>query len=188
MSFAEALNQCLCSSIPFTLASLSIYAIYLANVSQTAMSKSQSSQRHHTNSTANAIDYTRNDYLLGSSDPTFWFLVPVFGTISIGLCIAINYVTLAITHIFCWIYSQMRTMPARNEDGRFVNFFPAFVKFSADKIQKNTIRVCCYINATTHPHYKRSPASSIYSDSIPICVPRALHSTYCNLCSGSPSG
>jgi glycosylphosphatidylinositol deacylase len=121
MSFAEALNRCLRSSIPFTLASLSIYAIYLANVSQRAMSKTQPPQGHHANTTANAIDYTRNDYLLGSSDPTFWFLIPLFGTISIGLCIAINYVTLAITHILTWIYSQLRAMPPRNEDGRFGN-------------------------------------------------------------------
>jgi glycosylphosphatidylinositol deacylase len=120
MSFAEALNQCLRSSIPFTLASLSVYAMYLANVSQRAMSKSQCPQRHHANSTASAIDYSRNDYLLGSSDPTFWFLIPVFGTISIGLCIAINYCTLVITHIFTWIYSHLRAMPPRNEDGRFV--------------------------------------------------------------------
>jgi glycosylphosphatidylinositol deacylase len=123
MSFAESLNQSLQGSIPFTLAALSLYAVYLANMSrlnETATSNSQWPPRHHVNSTATAIDYTRNDYLLGSDDAAFWFLVPVFSIISIGLCIAINYFALAITHILTMIYSSLRASTPRNEDGRFV--------------------------------------------------------------------
>jgi glycosylphosphatidylinositol deacylase len=121
MSFAESLSQCLRGSIPFTLASLSLYSIYLARAScanESATSNVQWPPR--ANSTHTVIDYTRNDSLLGLSDPTFWFLIPVFGIISIGLCIAINYVALAITHIFTLIYSRLRALPPRNEDGRFV--------------------------------------------------------------------
>jgi glycosylphosphatidylinositol deacylase len=121
MSFAESLSQCLRGSIPVTLASLSLYAVYLAKASaanESATSKLQWSPR--ANSTHQVIDYTRNDSLLGLSDATFWFLIPVFGIISIGLCITINYVALAIIHIFSLIYSRLRALPPRNEDGRFV--------------------------------------------------------------------
>jgi hypothetical protein len=51
------------------------------------------------NGTESAIDFTKNDLLLGSQDSFFWFLVPLFGVIAIGICIALNYVVLAIVHI-----------------------------------------------------------------------------------------
>ncbi|EOD49819.1 putative gpi inositol-deacylase protein [Neofusicoccum parvum UCRNP2] len=50
-------------------------------------------------------DFTKNDLLLGSQDTFFWFLVPLFGLMCTGFCVAINYTTLVILHIFGAIYS-----------------------------------------------------------------------------------
>ncbi|KAL8963308.1 MAG: hypothetical protein Q9193_000411 [Seirophora villosa] len=52
-----------------------------------------------TNTTESAIDYTKNDLLLGSQDPIFWFLLPMCGLLSAGLCILINYAALGVVSL-----------------------------------------------------------------------------------------
>ena len=51
------------------------------------------------NATESPVDYAKNDLLLGSSDPIFWFLVPLFCFISVGVCALLNYAASAIVHI-----------------------------------------------------------------------------------------
>lgn len=70
------------------------------------------------NATESFIDYTKNDLLLGSQDAFFWFLVPLFGLICIGICVAVNYVALGITYLTTVAYSTFRSSSLRNDDGR----------------------------------------------------------------------
>ncbi|EKG14077.1 PGAP1-like protein [Macrophomina phaseolina MS6] len=101
MSFAESTNQCLRSSIPVLFLALTFCGISLASASQ--------STSYH--------DFTKNDLLLGMQDTFFWFLVPLFGLMCTGVCVAINYATLVVLHIFGTIYSLAR--PAlRCDEGR----------------------------------------------------------------------
>ena len=74
------------------------------------------------NATDVTIDFTKNDLLLGSQDPIFWFLVPLFGLISVGVCVGINYAALAMTDLFCLPYRYLTARPAwvRVEDVRYV--------------------------------------------------------------------
>lgn len=64
------------------------------------------------------MDYTKNDLLLGSQDTFFWFLVPLFGIICVGICIGVNYIALGITYVFTLVYGLIRSSPPRSEDGR----------------------------------------------------------------------
>jgi hypothetical protein len=66
------------------------------------------------------VDYTRNDLLLGSQDPFFWFLVPLFGLLCVGICVAVNYVAIAVTHTFAVLYSFFYSASLRVDDGRQV--------------------------------------------------------------------
>lgn len=72
------------------------------------------------NATESAIDFTKNDLLLGSQDPIFWFLVPLFGLISVGICVGVNYATLGLTNLFYLPYNFLTARPAwvRVEDVR----------------------------------------------------------------------
>ena len=72
------------------------------------------------NATESAIDFTKNDLLLGSQDPIFWFLVPLFGLITVGICVGVNYATLALTNLFYLPYNFLTARPAwvRIEDVR----------------------------------------------------------------------
>ncbi len=58
------------------------------------------------------MDYAKNDLLLGSQDPFFWFLVPLLGIVSAGVCVIINYGALAIVHFFSVIHSLLSSRPS----------------------------------------------------------------------------
>jgi glycosylphosphatidylinositol deacylase len=122
MSFSEGLNESLRRSIAVLFLSLSFASVYLANVSQSGLSKKPTWSGHHQgNGTESVVNFTKNELLTGSPDPFFWFLLPLFGVISVGLCVAINYAALTITHVMTWAYSRIRAAPPRNEDGRYVS-------------------------------------------------------------------
>ena len=72
------------------------------------------------NVTESAIDFTKNDLLLGSQDPFFLFLIPLFGLISVGICVGVNYATLGLTNLFYLPYTLISARPAwvRVEDVR----------------------------------------------------------------------
>ena len=98
-TFMESLNLCLRSSLPVFFLALSLFAMSLATTGALV------SQRWRTDSTESAVDFTKNDLLLGAQDSFFWFLVPLFGLISIGVCVAVNYAALMIIHFFSLLYA-----------------------------------------------------------------------------------
>lgn len=63
------------------------------------------------NVTEPAIDYSKNDLLLGSQDPFFWFLIPLFGFIGVGACVILNYAALMLVSFFSLAYSLVRSTP-----------------------------------------------------------------------------
>jgi hypothetical protein len=72
------------------------------------------------NATETPIDFTKNDLLLGSQDAFFWFLVPVFGLISVGVCVILNYVALILLSVLSFIYGYLKSKSGyikRNEKG-----------------------------------------------------------------------
>ncbi|KAN0069070.1 PGAP1-like domain containing protein [Elaphomyces granulatus] len=107
ISFIEGLNLCLRSTVPVLLIALSLLASSLATSRR--LPPSDDPFHWRTNSTETAIDFTKNDLLLGSLDAFFWFLVPVFGLISIGVCVMVNYAALVIVSIFSFFYGILKS-------------------------------------------------------------------------------
>lgn len=116
MSFAESMDQCLRTSLPVLFLALTFLAISLSKSSQLASSGGLLSWKHVIAETP--IDFTKNDLLLGSEDPFFWFLVPFFGLITVGVCIALNYAAFAIIHVSTFFYNHIRSFTSTNDDGR----------------------------------------------------------------------
>jgi len=116
------MDLCLRSSLPLLIMALSFAALSLA-ISSTAPPKPSSKGLFGWggNATESAIDFTQNDLLLGSQDPIFWFLVPLFGLISVGVCVLVNYAALALTNLFYLPYNYLTARPAwvRVEDIRY---------------------------------------------------------------------
>lgn len=115
MSFTEAMDQCIRTTLPVLFIALSFLALSLA---KTPGSLGADLLGKPSNKTESVGDFTKNELLLGSQDPFFWFLVPLFGFLSVGVCIAFNYATLALTQLFAFIYSAIRSVSLRADDGR----------------------------------------------------------------------
>ena len=116
ISFTEAMDQCIRTSLPLLFVALSFLALSLSRTGNRSLGEGLLGTP--TNASETIAAFTKNELLLGSHDPFFWFLVPLFGIISVGVCIAMNYATLALTYIFTGVYFRVRSMPLRTEDGR----------------------------------------------------------------------
>lgn len=126
--FMEAMDACLRQSLPLMLLALSFLALSFASSSSGTAAPPTGFWNWGGNVTNSAVDFTKNDLLLGSQDPFFWFLIPLIGFICVGVCVFINYAVLACTHAFSLVYSWSSSKPAwvRNEDKRRVSS-PTFV-------------------------------------------------------------
>jgi hypothetical protein len=102
ITFAEGLDRALRSSMPILLLAMSLLASSLAT--STTMPAGDDPFHWATNSTETPIDFTKNDLLLGSQDAFFWFLVPLFGLISVGVCFLLSYVSLLLLQILSFVY------------------------------------------------------------------------------------
>nr|Q2USI0.2 RecName: Full=GPI inositol-deacylase [Aspergillus oryzae RIB40] len=126
ITFAEGLDSALRSSLPMLLLAMSLLASSLAT--STKLPPTDDPFHWRTNSTESPIDFTKNDLLLGSQDAFFWFLVPIFGLISVGVCLVINYVALALIFLLTSIYGFLRSKSGyirRDEKGNLPIFSSA---------------------------------------------------------------
>lgn len=114
------MDLCLRTSLPILLLALTFLAISFS----IASSAPPRPNLFHwgSNATETAIDFTKNDLLLGSQDPIFWFLVPLSGLISAGVCMLLNTVALGLTSFLSFLYSLLvwKTPWVRSDDGRCV--------------------------------------------------------------------
>lgn len=106
MSFTQSMDQCIRTSLPAIFIALTFFAIAVSKSSHSIWTRQLLSSS--TGTSEQAIDFTVNDLMLGTSDPFFWFLVPFFAIISVGICIAMNYVVLILTHMFAVITARIR--------------------------------------------------------------------------------
>ncbi|KAF4239134.1 hypothetical protein CNMCM8980_003991 [Aspergillus fumigatiaffinis] len=121
ITFAEGLDSALRSSFPILLLAMSLLASSLAT--STRLPPSDEPFQWRVNATETPIDFTKNDLLLGSQDAFFWFLVPVFGLISVGVCVILNYVALILLSVLSFIYGYLKSKSGyikRNEKGTLI--------------------------------------------------------------------
>ncbi|KAK8079900.1 GPI inositol-deacylase [Apiospora hydei] len=67
-----------------------------------------------------AIDFSQNDLLIGTSDPVFWFMIPMIGLVCVGVCTCLHYMAVLLISVCTIIYRYMTTRPAwvRHDDKR----------------------------------------------------------------------
>ncbi|KAL5340357.1 PGAP1-like protein-domain-containing protein [Aspergillus crustosus] len=125
ITFAEGLDSALRSSMPVLLLAMSLLASSFAT--STTLPTGDDPFHWQTNSTETPLDFTKNDLLLGSQDAFFWFLVPLFGIISVGVCVLLNYVCLLLLHIFSTVYGFWNSKSGyiKRDDKGTLPVFPA---------------------------------------------------------------
>jgi glycosylphosphatidylinositol deacylase len=113
ISFAQALNECVQSSLPLALAALTFLSVTLAGVQY------QSNKRILDGISGTGDSYSRsvhNELLLGSDDPFFWFLVPLFGIMCTAICVLINYVALLLIYLLTFLYALIKSFTSRDRN------------------------------------------------------------------------
>ncbi|KAI1377557.1 PGAP1-domain-containing protein [Hypoxylon crocopeplum] len=123
--FSESLDFCLRRSLPMLLLSMTLLSLSMGQSSSTGSSGLLFWQ----NSTT-AIDFAQNDLLVGTSDPFFWFLIPMVGIICVGVCIALHYVALFLTWLLSTIYSWVSVRPVIQHQEKKRASSPAFAPSS----------------------------------------------------------
>jgi hypothetical protein len=94
---------------------LTFFAVSLSKASQGSLTRGWLS--FLTGTSQKSVDFNVNDLMLGTQDPFLWFLVPLFGVISVGICIAGNYVITILMHVFAFVYGWTRSLfGARNDN------------------------------------------------------------------------
>jgi hypothetical protein len=118
MSFSESMDVCLRTSLPFIFIALTFFAVSLSKASQGSWTRGWLS--FLTGTSQKSVDFNVNDLMLGTQDPFLWFLVPLFGVISVGICIAGNYLITILMHVFAFIYGWARVLFGGQSDSRYV--------------------------------------------------------------------
>jgi len=115
------MDVCLRTSLPFIFIALTFLAVSLSKAAQGTLTRSWLSML--TGTSQDSIDFNVNDLMLGTQDPFLWFLVPLFGVISAGVCIAGNYLITILMHIMAFALGWVRGLWRRQEDARYVAQF-----------------------------------------------------------------
>ncbi|EEH42269.1 GPI inositol-deacylase [Paracoccidioides brasiliensis Pb18] len=147
--FSEALDLCLRFSLPIVFLVLSFVATSLATSSSRVDNK-KDLYDWRSNATESVIDFTRNDLLLGSQDIFFWFLIPLFGIISIGFCVVVNYVVMVVIYALSTIRRVLTTRRGyiKHDDPRPTAIYPSL---SPRQRIINTAVLLCFV-ATIIPY------------------------------------
>jgi glycosylphosphatidylinositol deacylase len=117
MSFSESMDVCLRTSLPFIFIALTFFAVSLSKASQGSLTRGWLS--FLTGTSQRSVDFNVNDLMLGTQDPFLWFLVPLFGVISVGICIAGNYVITILMHMFAFVYGWTRSLFGGRDNNRY---------------------------------------------------------------------
>ncbi|KAL8941570.1 MAG: hypothetical protein Q9216_002160 [Gyalolechia sp. 2 TL-2023] len=121
VTFSESMDLCLRMSLPLFFLALTFLSISFAiSSAATTAATSTGFFSQSGNGTESAIDYAKNDLLLGSQDPIFWFLVPMFGLLSAGLCIIINYTALGVVFLLQMAFRPLtsRSLRPKNDHAK----------------------------------------------------------------------
>lgn len=127
ISFVESLDICLRQSLPLLLLSLTLFAMSIGQSEGSGSHKLWSFGNH-----TGPVDFAQNDLLVGTSDPFYWFLIPLIGIVCIGVCTMVHYMALVLISVLSFVYGRFYTQPAsaRPDDRRRVSSH-AFVPSSA---------------------------------------------------------
>ncbi|XXG99157.1 hypothetical protein Hte_005492 [Hypoxylon texense] len=144
--FSESLDFCLRRSLPALLLAMTLLSL---SMGQSSSAGPKNLWPWH-NSTS-AIDFSQNDLLVGTSDPFFWFLIPMIGIICVGVCISLHYVALLLTWLLSTIYGWLVARPVIQQHEKKRAVPPAFAP-SSPRRRLITAGVLLFLVSTFIPY------------------------------------
>ncbi|KAI0459676.1 PGAP1-like protein-domain-containing protein [Xylaria acuta] len=133
ISFSESLGNCLRRSLPMLLLSMTFLSLSIG----------QSDSTGHGvlwpwRSNTPAIDFAQNDLLVGTTDPFFWFLIPMIGIVCVGVCVFLHYLALALISLLSTFYGCIFGRRTQNDEKKSMlvsksNQSPVFAQSSPQR-------------------------------------------------------
>ncbi|KYK59672.1 hypothetical protein DCS_00806 [Drechmeria coniospora] len=105
ISFSAGLDLSLRRSIPMLLLSLTLMSTWLDRVFA-ALERGLAWPSGNV-SPAGSPSFDRNELLIGTTDPLFWFLIPLTGIVCVGVCTVLHYIVLGTTWVIGVLYGFM---------------------------------------------------------------------------------
>ncbi|KAH8194837.1 hypothetical protein TruAng_010990 [Truncatella angustata] len=144
--FMESLDTCLRQSLPLLLLSLTLLGLSLGR------SESHAAGLWLWRNTTHSVDFSQNDLLVGTTDPVFWFLVPMVGIVCIGVCVIFHYMALVLTQLLCAIYGVMvRSRTWAHQDDKRRALSPMFMP-SSPRRRLITTSILLFLVSTFIPY------------------------------------
>ncbi|KAI1425271.1 PGAP1-like protein-domain-containing protein [Xylaria sp. FL1777] len=130
ISFSESLGNCLRQSLPMLLLSMTFLSLSIGQ----SGSMDQGAVWPWWSGTS-TIDLTQNSLLVGTTDPFFWFLIPMIGIVCVGVCVVLNYIALTLISLLSILYGWVFGPKVPNEEKKDAPAFkstqsPAFPHYS----------------------------------------------------------
>ncbi|KAI0405014.1 GPI inositol-deacylase [Xylaria palmicola] len=111
ISFSESLGNCLRRSLPMLLLSMTFLSLSIGQSGSTGHGALWPWQ-----SSTSTIDFTQNDLLVGTTDPFFWFLIPMIGIVCVGVCVVLHYIALILISLLSVFYGWVFGPKAQSEE------------------------------------------------------------------------
>ncbi|KAI0597812.1 GPI inositol-deacylase [Biscogniauxia sp. FL1348] len=152
ISFSESLDSCLRRSLPMLLLSMTLLSLSMGQ-----SSSSDSKGFWFWRNSTSAVDFRQNDLLVGTTDPFFWFLIPMIGTICVGVCVILNYAVLLLVALLSTLYGWIfnRTVIRHDEKKRALSprgILPPVFTPSSPRRRLITTGVLLFLVSTLIPY------------------------------------
>lgn len=144
--FMDSLDSCLRQSLPLLLLSLTLFGLTIGH------SDSPIARFWLRKHSPTGVDFSQNDLLVGTTDPFFWFLVPMIGIICIGVCVMFHYAALLLTQILCVLYGLVaRSRAWAQRDDKRRSMSPMFMP-SSPRRRLITTSILLFLVSTFIPY------------------------------------
>ncbi|KAI0490129.1 GPI inositol-deacylase [Xylaria cf. heliscus] len=110
ISFSESLGNCLRRSLPMLLLSMTFLSLSIGQSDSTGHGVLWPWKSTPT------INFAQNDLLVGTTEPFFWFLIPMIGVVCVGVCVVLHYIALALISLLSTFYGWIFSPRIQNEE------------------------------------------------------------------------
>ncbi|KAI0025533.1 GPI inositol-deacylase [Xylariomycetidae sp. FL0641] len=175
--FAESLDSCLRRSLPMLLLSMTFLSL---SIGQSNSSEPRSFWLWK-NSTS-VVDFAQNDLLVGTTDPFFWFLIPLIGIICIGVCVVLHYAVLLLISLLSAVYGWAfaRTVIGHDEKKRALSpkrVLPPVFSSSSPRRRLVTTAILLFLVSTFIPYQFAYVVACMVQLSTSVRAHRSAHET-----------
>ncbi|KAI1162515.1 PGAP1-like protein-domain-containing protein [Nemania serpens] len=110
VSFSESIGNCLRRSLPMLLLSMTFLSLSIGQSGSTGHGAIWPWQSGTT------MDFAQNGLLVGTTDPFFWFLIPLIGIVCVGVCVVLHYIVLGLISLMSIFYGYVFACSIPNEE------------------------------------------------------------------------